>query len=417
MHSNPGITGQAHQLPAMPAQQATGQTPASAIRAQSASNSASSEQSMRAPRLKRGREDTENRSPDEPPAKRMRLKEAPAYTAARAGSGPSSAAGLAEVSGDAVTQDDSSGVMDTDPVEDLPPGGAVETHEIDTLTEEEREFLICKAAAERGDTAAQRRLARMVEEGVGVEANAAQARALYERYKNAGNAQAQQSLVLAFRQSLEGEAALSRNLAMRRALAAPNQQQMPHELAELEALELECKRERKRLIDQIKVAAEQGSPEMQWLLALSYRCGDVDQAITDEVPALYRKAAQAGYVRAHRDLAQLYSNGWIVERDLREALHSCCRAARCVGESVQARSVAGQAPASNATDESDLPQDLAWCHEAAKHGQAEAQDCLSFACEEGTGVEKNQELAFHWALQAARQGHDRAQYRLGNFYS
>ncbi len=59
---------------------------------------------------------------------------------------------------------------------------------------------------------------------------------------------------------------------------------------------------------------------------------------------------------------------------------------------------------------------IAGLQEKANDGDAQAQFNLALCYANGTGIEKNEELAFQWHKKAAEQGHVKAQFALGLYY-
>ncbi|MBK4734389.1 hypothetical protein [Noviherbaspirillum pedocola] len=124
-------------------------------------------QTARSPQMKSGREETEESARDQPPAKRPRLDEAPAFTTGQSQAGAPMPTSQEVDHGEATNRDtdEPSSDMDTSDAEPLPPDCVVESYVVETVDLTQREFLACMQAASWGDAQAQCRLARMYYEG------------------------------------------------------------------------------------------------------------------------------------------------------------------------------------------------------------------------------------------------------------
>ena len=115
----------------------------------------------------------------------------------------------------------------------------------------------------------------------------------------------------------------------------------------------------------------------------------------------YRKAADAGYVRAEYKLGDL---AYFNEQPF------ISRMPDVVGVSVPDRgsgAVRGKNPAAAAK----------WYRKAAESGYAPAQYVMGRFCETGEGVDKDEAEALNWYRKAADAGYPRAIYRTGVFYA
>ncbi len=150
-------------------------------------------------------------------------------------------------------------------------------------------------------------------------------------------------------------------------------------------------------------AAEQGDPNAQNLLAISYLNGREGYEEDDEKAAYwFHLAAENGSVDAQNNLGLLYINGQGVEKDLTEAAFWLQRAAEA--GNVAAQSNLGLMFYYGEGVEKDYQQSAFWLLKAAKQGYVTAQNNLALMYSDGLGVEKNQERAIYWLQKAADQG-------------
>src|SRR5436190_15223147 len=70
---------------------------------------------------------------------------------------------------------------------------------------------------------------------------------------------------------------------------------------------------------------------------------------------------------------------------------------------------------SNLTDIKDS-NNIIWLEQAAKNGDSNAINSLAKCYENGEGIEKNLEKAFHWFQKAAENGNEKAQYNFARLY-
>ena len=126
----------------------------------------------------------------------------------------------------------------------------------------------------------------------------------------------------------------------------------------------------------IEKALEQGDPNAQHLLGLSYFMGiGVNQDLKEAV-YWYRKAAEQGHVYAQYMLGLCYNRGYGVNQDFKEAVY--------------------------------------WYRKAAEQGDPDAQYNLGVCYHNGVGVNKDLKEAVNWYRKAAEQGNAKAKNALEN---
>lgn len=406
------INAAMHQAPMRPLQGLIPFASAPAAAAPAAAGDASPAQANRSPRVKSGREETEDSLQQQPPAKRARLDETPAFTSGQAQAGTPMPPNQ--------HSDAPSNGMHTSDAKPLPAVCAAGSHMIVARDEAWLEFDKCRQAADQGDATAQCRLARMYYEGRGRTEYPWLATFWYEKAANQGNIEAQQALGSMSLEGLGRQSDPRGAIEWYRSAVGSLAMQLEYDKglsASREKRIAQAIRSRKdQLIEKFKASGDAAIAFELYLTGCDYQAGTFVEAQIDTAIALYRLAARGGSAEACRALAQLYSQGLSVKPDRREALHWHCAAARCMHEQARIRPKAKPAPVANAMDAFDLQQDLAWCREAAKRGQAAARSCLALAHYWGTGVETNMEEAYRLASEAAHQGHDFGQFLLGLLY-
>jgi len=127
-----------------------------------------------------------------------------------------------------------------------------------------------------------------------------------------------------------------------------------------------------KTMEWLKESAENGDPEAQYLLGISYKRGrGVKRNYKDAVKWL-RKSFGQGYQQAEKPIGECYRDATIYDKE----------------------------------------NGLKWLREAAEQGDLKAQYRLAFECY----CENDIKEAIKYYTKAARQGHVRSQYMLGNLY-
>ena len=168
------------------------------------------------------------------------------------------------------------------------------------------------------------------------------------------------------------------------------------------------------LIDTVRIKAEQGHPDYQYLYGASYEYGwgveeDPKQAMT-----WYKKAADQKQKASYNAIGNLYRTGNGVKADNEEAFRWFNLGADA--NDAQAMLNVGNCYFYGMGTEKDIAQAVEWWQKAAEGGNTYAQsqmgDCYSY----GLGVQQNMEKAVEYYTQAADDNIANAQYRLGLFY-
>ena len=132
-------------------------------------------------------------------------------------------------------------------------------------------------------------------------------------------------------------------------------------------------------------------------LAWCYRLGQAGADGADrkeKAVALFRRAAEQGYVSSICDLGVCYQEGWGIEQDLQKALELYHQAADCgLGK---AMNCIGECFWNGEGVEQDLNQALEWFEKGAKAGHPEAQFNAAWFWDEGLTGEKDSAKAVHW---------------------
>ncbi len=135
----------------------------------------------------------------------------------------------------------------------------------------------------------------------------------------------------------------------------------------------------RKLFDQLKIKAEKGEPDAQFLLGVCYNTGGGVTKDPMEAVKWFRKAAERGSAEAQHALACCYYEGNGVSKDTGEAVR--------------------------------------WFRKAAEQGYAEAQVNLGTCYGRGNGVFKDEVEAGKWYRKAAEQGLAMAQAAIGVRYA
>ena len=231
-----------------------------------------------------------------------------------------------------------------------------------------------RAAAERGDPAAQLQLGRMYRDGRGVPADAVQAAAWVRKAADQGNAEAQ-SLLGSMYQFGQG---------------------VPHDHV--------------LAVSWTRAAAEQGNAEAQMSLGSMYAYGVGVPKDNAQFVAWYQKAAEGGNAFAQSQLGFVYERGEVAPKDDARAAQWYLKAAE------QGRDDAQFALARMYAEGRGVPKDDArsadWLRRSAERGHILAQYELGLRYAEGRGVSKDEQRAVEWFAKAAARGHSAAKSEL-----
>ncbi len=173
----------------------------------------------------------------------------------------------------------------------------------------------------------------------------------------------------------------------------------------------------------LEEAASLGHPRASLFLGLSYlgnwvqikefKCGPAPMNSVKGISYLERAAA-LGDVEAHNFIAEAYSNGKSVARDLDKAIEWWKKGADLGSASAQHH--LGYAYSTGKGVHKNPTKSVEWYKKAAEQGYSRSQNNLCGAYFLGEGVPKDLERAFYWCRQSAEQGEESAQAYLAWAY-
>ena len=163
-------------------------------------------------------------------------------------------------------------------------------------------------------------------------------------------------------------------------------------------------------------AAKEGDVSSQYQFGSQHLLGI--NGVTKDYAIAYKwlnKAAIAGQQHAQYNLAQMFANGWHVEKDEKLAL-ILYESAGAKGHA-KAQNNAGTYHYNGWGTKKDYKSSLYWHKLAAQQGHAGAQDDVGRQYFFGHGVKKDLKESFKWYSKAAIQGNHNPQLSLGIAYS
>ena len=168
------------------------------------------------------------------------------------------------------------------------------------------------------------------------------------------------------------------------------------------------------LIDSVRVKAEEGNPDYQYLYGASFEYGwgveeDVKQAMN-----WYKKAADQKQKAAYNAIGNFYRMGQGVEANPKEALRWYQLGADA-GDA-QAMLNVGNCYFYGMGTDKDVAQAVQWWQQSAEGENAYAQSQMGDCYFYGLGVEQNMNQAVEYYIKAADANIANAQYRLGLLY-
>ena len=164
----------------------------------------------------------------------------------------------------------------------------------------------------------------------------------------------------------------------------------------------------------LRKLAEQGIPQAQFNLGLSYANGEGVPQDSVEAVKWYQRAADQGLAEAQYNLGVAFDEGNGVKQDLVHAMTWYRKAAEQHFPS--AESNLGLCYLEGRGVKQDIREGLFWSRRAAEDGDAEGQITLGTAYKDGKWVEQNLEKAYEWYRKAAQQNHAQGQFVLALFY-
>lgn len=171
----------------------------------------------------------------------------------------------------------------------------------------------------------------------------------------------------------------------------------------------------KKGVPYLRMAAEQGSVESEWVLSTLYEFGRAGQAVNYEESFKWAlKAAQRGHMVAQHNVAGAYFRGRGVEQNLDQALYWYRRAA----EQGFAHSEWMLGEIYRRGDGVPVNRDeaLKWLSKSLAQGHAPTMMTLAEMYTNASGVPLQPQLVFDLERAAAQRGNHHAEFEVGRFY-
>ena len=169
-----------------------------------------------------------------------------------------------------------------------------------------------------------------------------------------------------------------------------------------------------KAVEWFRKAADQGDTKAQISLGFAYQHGEGVAKNSEKAVELYRKAADQGLALAQNNLGWMYDEGeGVAESD--EKAVELYRKAADQGLALAQYNLGWMYDEGEGVAESD-EKAAEWYKKAADQGYASAQLTLGWMYDNGEGVAENNEKAVEWFRKAAAQGNAAAKYNLANLY-
>lgn len=167
-------------------------------------------------------------------------------------------------------------------------------------------------------------------------------------------------------------------------------------------------------IDDLRLNAQAGDPNSQFILAQKYCRGQSVSRDFNEAVKWYSKAAQQGFAKAQYELGVLYEGGIGVPQNFKHAFEWYSKAAQ--QGYTKAQYSLGLFYSLGLGVGRDYPAAIEWFNKAAHQGYDQAEFSLGLMYFNGRGVEQDYEQAAKWLTKAAVKGNTKAEYYLGVLY-
>lgn len=168
-------------------------------------------------------------------------------------------------------------------------------------------------------------------------------------------------------------------------------------------------------LDALRLAAEQGDAEAQYLLGSAYSDGEEVEESPERAARWFRKAAEQGHAGAQNDLGFAYQHGLGVARDYHEAMRLYRESA--AQDNPDAMNNIGSMYSDGTGVARNAIEALRWYRKSAEAGDAVGQYNLGYAYETGEGVGQDEEEALKWYEMAAEQELPDAMTAIGRAYA
>ncbi|KAG0241636.1 hypothetical protein BGW41_005652 [Actinomortierella wolfii] len=161
-------------------------------------------------------------------------------------------------------------------------------------------------------------------------------------------------------------------------------------------------------------SANQGDPDAQFDLGLMYQHGKGVTQYSEDAMVWFRKSADQGGLMAISYLGDMYFTGMGVSKDYDEAAVWYCKAAD-QGHS-RSQCQLGKMYRDGLGVKQDDIEAVAWFRKSADNGYPPAKTNLGFMYQEGRGVKQDYDEAMLWYHRSALQGDESGQWHLGQMY-
>jgi TPR repeat protein len=165
-----------------------------------------------------------------------------------------------------------------------------------------------------------------------------------------------------------------------------------------------------RAVSILRLLAEQGHPDTQFLLGSAYSNGLGIKLDRQQAIRWYQLAAEQGHIDAQYNMGVAYATGNGVAMDATKAASWYRRAA--LQGSTEAQYNLGLLYANGTGVPKNMFQAGRWWYQAAMHGDAAAQYALGLMFVRGDGVPQDIDMGVHWWYLSASQGFELAQNAL-----
>ncbi|KAG0248455.1 hypothetical protein BG011_010259 [Mortierella polycephala] len=272
-----------------------------------------------------------------------------------------------------------------------------------------------RQAAKRGNATAQLALARIYEQGQGVEPSDVEAVTWYRKAADRGNAEAQFSLGRLYDHGRGVKEDNANAARWYRRAADQGQVDAQIKMGSWCSLGLGVEQSDVEAANWYRKAALQGNATGQLNFGYMYHVGQGLEKDNVKAVAWYRKAAEQGGADAQLNLGVMYYHGNGVEQSHAQATALYRQAAE--QGNLKAQLCLSTMYEGGLGVEQDYVEAISWLRRAAEQGHHEAQHYFAGMYVMGLGVEQNYVEAVFWLLKAALQGNAAAQSQLGSMYA
>ena len=250
--------------------------------------------------------------------------------------------------------------------------------------------------------------------GKGIEKNYSKAAAIFNRFAEQGNLEAQTLLGIIYENGEGVSQDYSKACYWYQKAAEKNDTNALFRLGRMFDRGQGVSQDYTKAAEYFLKAAEQGHAYAQYNIGSMYEDGEGVEQDSVKAVAWFRKAAEQGIARAQYKLGYMYDNGEGVEENLSKAIEWYNKAAE-QGHDISQFNL-GYMYAHGEGVEQDYAKAVKWYEKAAEQGHRGAQLNLGLMYEDGEGVKQDSVKAAELFKKAAEQGHSGAQFNLGVMY-